>query len=281
MRGLLVAILLVLISSQLGQAATRPGTATAPTYTNPFLRAPNYTINISRVPYDLVTPAKVSRIPQTASDALVPGLKPLRFDPRACAGQVATCYQVLAHNATYDPAARGVNRTNLGSYTFPYRRARFFTCIADDLACVRDARSCWCADQEPIREEPLPSSEACSDTRHLCQTAPGFFIQCEGNLTACRERFGQCSCGLYGTCTASRENACVSTRHDLFACQGSLAECLDRYDACACGTAAIQAYQPSCAESRHRCSLAGANITCEGSFRSCALQYDTCACGGG
>lgn len=282
MRSLTILTLLLLLLVAVApviEAKVRPGTSTKePTYTNPYLRTPNYTLNISKIPYDMIAPPKLTAAQLFAYDTVIPSPVRVRLDPRTCAGQIAVCYQIVVHNYTRE-VVRGANRTNVGNYTFPYRRVRYLTCIGDDQKCVAQARGCFCPDIDPIPPAVFIGTDRCSDTQHQCETAPGFITLCEGNLTACRERYGNCGCGQYATCNVMDTHACHTDLEDLTGCRAALPDCLKKYEMCTCGGTALTEYKPSCDEPRHRCVLGFANITCEGSFRACALQYDRCACG--
>ena len=274
-----IVILLLVLFVPVIEAKNRPGPAvTAPTYTNPYLRTPNYTLNISTIPYDQINPSKVTAAQLYAYDTVLPGPAPVRLDPRTCEGQIATCYQIVAHNYTRT-ITYGANRTNVGSYTFPFRRVRFLTCVGDDQKCVAQARGCFCPDVVPLEPIEFLGTDKCGDTQHQCEVVPGFVTLCTGNITSCRERYGNCGCGRYASCNVMDLHSCHTSLEDIIGCRSALPDCLKKYDACACGGTAFSEYTPSCGEARHRCSLGFVNITCEGSFKACALQYDRCSCG--
>ncbi len=256
-----------------------PALEAASNYTNPFLRTPNYTIDIDKTPADSRNPPKITPPQLRSTDVIVPAPgAPVRLDPRTCPGEIALCYQVLSSNYTL-PITRGKNFTNVGNYTFPYRRARFFACAGNDTRCVSQARGCSCFDTQPVEPVVFTGSDRCTDTTHQCEVAPGFVTLCDGNLTTCRAKYDACGCGRHATCVSAGTNTCLNDRNELFGCKGTLAECLVRYESCSCGREAIASYRLACDAPRSRCELAGAKFLCEGSFQSCALQYDRCTCG--
>jgi len=247
---------------------------------NPFLRTPNYTIDIDKTPADSRNLPQLTQAQLRSTDVVVPAPgAPVRLDPRTCPGEIALCYQVISNNYTR-VSTNGANRTNVGNYTFPYRRTRFFACVGNDTKCISQARSCGCFTATPIAPVVFSDSDRCSDTAHQCEAAPGFVTLCDGNLTSCRAQYDACGCGRYATCTSDGTHACINDRDELFGCKGNIADCLKRYDVCSCGREAIATYRLACDAPRSRCELAGATVVCNGPFRSCALQYDRCTCGG-